>query len=109
RHVDHQIVCSAADSLAQRGAKVYYYEEFPYILQNGTLDARKQELGMPFEPTLVEMSEMLPIRIAAAKMYPSQVIANFGSNEAIHRSITDYTHNIRPVETVHLERYWIPR
>jgi LmbE family N-acetylglucosaminyl deacetylase len=109
RHVDHQIVCSAADRLAQRGAKVYYYEEFPYILQAGNLDARKQELGVPFEPTLVEMSEMLPIRIAAAEMYPSQVSANFGNNEAIHRSMSDYTHNIRPIETVHLERYWTAR
>jgi LmbE family N-acetylglucosaminyl deacetylase len=109
RHVDHQILCSAADRLAQRGAKVYYYEEFPYILQDGNLDARKQELGVPFEPSLVEMSEMLPIRIAAAEMYPSQVSANFGNNEAIHRSMTDYTHNIRPIETVHLERYWTAR
>lgn len=106
RHVDHQIVCSAADRLSQRGAKVYYYEEFPYILEKDALEARKQELGLPLEPTLVEMSEMLPIRIAAAEMYASQATANFGSNEALKRSITDYTHNIRPIETVHLERYW---
>ena len=109
RHVDHQIVCSAADRLAQRGAKVYYYEDFPYILQSGALEARKQELGLAFEPNLVEMSEMLPIRITAAEMHASQVAANFGSNEAIQRSMTDYTHNIRPVETVHLERYWNAR
>ncbi|MBV9709449.1 MAG: PIG-L family deacetylase, partial [Ktedonobacteraceae bacterium] len=106
RHVDHQIVCSAADRLTQRGAKVYYYEDFPYILQEGALEARKQELGLAFEPNLVEMSEMLPIRVAAAEMYSSQVAANFGSNEALQRTTTNYTYSIRPVETVHLERYW---
>ncbi len=106
RHVDHQIVCSAADRLAQRGAKVYYYEDFPYILHEGDLEARKRELGLAFEPNLVEMSEMLPIRISAAEMYSSQITANFESNEAVQRTMTNYTHGIRPVETVHLERYW---
>ncbi len=109
RHVDHQIVCSAADRLTQRGAKVYYYEDFPYILQTGALDARKQELGIPFEPMLVEMSEMVPIRIAASEIYASQIANNFDSREALERSIEKYTYSIRPVETVHLERYWAPR
>ena len=61
---------------------------------------------MPFEPNLVEMSEMLPIRIAAAEMYASQITANFADKEAVEHSMTNYTHGIRPVETVHLERYW---
>jgi len=49
---------------------------------------------------------MLPIRVAAAEMYSSQVAANFGSNETLQRTTTNYTYSIRPVETVHLERYW---
>ena len=106
RHVDHQIVCSAADRLAQRGTKVYYYEDFPYILQEDALEARKQELGLPFEPNLVEMSEMLPIRITAAEMYASQISAHFDSKEALQQTMTNYTYGIRPIETVHLERYW---
>jgi LmbE family N-acetylglucosaminyl deacetylase len=109
RHVDHQIVCSAADRLVQRGAKVYFYEDFPYVLQAGALEARKQELGIPFEPTLVEMSEMIPIRVAASEIYASQIAANFDGREALQRSMRNYTHGIRPVETVHLERYWTPR
>ena len=109
RHVDHQIVCSAADRLVQRGAKVYFYEDFPYVLTAGALDARKQELGIPFEPRLVEMSEMVQIRTAAAEIYASQITSNFANRETMGRSIANYTHNIRPVETVHLERYWTPR
>ncbi len=109
RHVDHQIVCSAADRLVQQGAKVYFYEDFPYALQQGALEARKQELGIPFEPRLVEMSEMVQIRAAAAEIYASQITANFVDREAMGRSIESYTRSIRPVETIHLERYWTPR
>lgn len=109
RHVDHQIVCSAADRLAQRGVKVNFYEDFPYVLKEKALDSRLQELGSAFEPGLVEMSEMLPLRIEAASMYASQTNMNFGAEETIQAAVQRYTHNIRPVETVYLERYWTNR
>lgn len=109
RHVDHQIVCSAADRLVQRGAKVYFYEDFPYVLGADALETRLNELGGTMEPTFVEMSEMLPIRMAAADMYASQTEGNFGSEERMHADMERYTHSIRPVETVHIERSWTPR
>jgi LmbE family N-acetylglucosaminyl deacetylase len=109
RHVDHQLVCSAVDRLVQRGAKVNFYEDFPYVLQKGALEARQQQLGLAFEPMLVEMSEMVPLRITASEMYRSQTEANFGSEDFMRESIGKYTHGIRPVETVHLERYWTIR
>ena len=106
RHVDHQIVCSAVDRLAEDGAKVNFYEDFPYVLKEGKLQGRLKELGSPLEPTLVEMSEMLPLRLEAADTYASQIMSNFANKEAMHQAMTNYTHGIRPVETVHLERYW---
>lgn len=109
RHVDHQIVCSAADRLAQRGVKVNFYEDFPYVLTEGAREARLQELGLALEPALVEMSEMLPLRIEASSMYSSQIGTNFGNEEAMQTAIQKYAHSIRPVETVHLERYWTNR
>lgn len=109
RHVDHQIVASAADRLVQNGAKVYFYEEFPYVLKPDALDARLKELGGAFEYALVEMSEMLPVRLEAATYYASQIGANFGDIEEMNRAITNYAHGLRPVETVYLERYWMPR
>lgn len=109
RHVDHQIVCSAADRLVQRGSKVYFYEDFPYVLQEGALQERIEDLGANYEPNLVEMSEFLPARQEASKMYASQITTNFGSQEDLIQSMDKYTHNIRPVETVHLERYWVAR
>jgi LmbE family N-acetylglucosaminyl deacetylase len=110
RHVDHQIVCSAADRLTQLGAKVNLYEDFPYVARHaGSLVERLEEFGNLLEPGLVEMSEMLPIRQEAAAKYASQIVPNFGDRALLFKSMESYTQNIRPVETVHLERYWTAR
>lgn len=106
RHVDHQLVASAADRLVQHGAKVNLYEDFPYVTKAGALDARLNELGGTMEPALVEMSEMLPFRLEAADLYTSQIENNFASRAEMQRMMREYTHGIRPVETVCLERYW---
>ena len=107
RHVDHQIVCSAADRLIQRGANVKLYEDFPYVLQEDALEQRQIELGGTFEPAYVEMSEMLPIRQEAAARYASQIELNFDGKARMRKVIDEYTHGIRPVQTVHIERFWI--
>ena len=109
RHVDHQIVCSAIDRLIQRGAKVKLYEDFPYILKEGALQARLQEFGGTLEPAFVEMSEMLHLRQEAAEMYASQVEQNFGDKQSMFKAMDDYAHGIRPVQTVYLERFWTAR
>lgn len=109
RHVDHQIVCSAIDRLIQRGANVKLYEDFPYVLKNGELEERLKEFGGTLEPALVEMSEMLHLRQEAAEMYASQIQLNFGNKATMFKAMEDYTHGIRPVQTVHLERYWTAR
>ncbi len=106
RHVDHQIVVSAVDRLIQRGAKVRLYEDFPYAINEDALENRLHELGGALEPLFVEMSEMLPLREEASDMYASQVQANFGSRAAMYRAMENYTHNIRPTKSIHLERYW---
>ncbi len=110
RHVDHQIVCSAADRLAEMGAKVNLYEDFPYVTrQSNALAERLVEFGNTLEPGLVEMSEMLPLRQDAAAKYASQTVSNFGDEKNMLKAIASYSHGIRPVETVHLERYWTAR
>ncbi len=110
RHVDHQIVCSAADRLVQRGAKVYFYEDFPYVQREPeALQSRIHELGGAYEYALVEVSEMLPLKIEAADMYASQISSNFTGKETMHKAIEGYAKSIRPVETVRLERYWTAR
>src|SRR5439155_2779619 len=98
RHVDHQIVTSAADRLIQRGANVKFYEDFPYVLQEGALEARIKDLGGVLEPAYVEMSEMLPRRLEAADLYASQVQLNFGDSARMRRMMESYGDSIRPVQ-----------
>ncbi len=109
RHVDHQIVCSAVDRLIQRGANVKLYEDFPYVLTKDALEDRLQEFGGTLEPALVEMSEMLHLRQEGSEMYSSQIQLNFTDKASMYQSIEDYSHGIRSVLTVHLERYWTAR
>ena len=109
RHVDHQIVSSAIDRMIQRGANVKLYEDCPYILKEGALEDRLNEFGGTLEPALVEMSEMLPLRQEASEMYASQIQLNFGDKQSMFKAMADYSHGIRPVQTVHLERYWTAR
>ena len=106
RHVDHQIVCSAVDRLIQRGANVKLYEDFPYVLTKGLLEDRLHEFGNTLEPALVEMSEMLHLRQEASEMYSSQIQLNFPDKASMYQYMEGYSHGIRPVQTVHLERYW---
>jgi LmbE family N-acetylglucosaminyl deacetylase len=105
-HVDHQIVSSVIDRLIQRGANVKLYEDFPYVLRENALQARLKFFGDTLEPALVEMSEMLPLRQEASAMYVSQVEPNFENKTNMLNSMETYTRSIRPVQTVHLERYW---
>jgi LmbE family N-acetylglucosaminyl deacetylase len=107
RHVDHQIVSSAAGHLIQRGASVKLYEDFPYVLKQGALEERLRKLAGALEPAYVEMSGMLHLRQEAAGMYTSQTHRLFGSKVAMYRAMEHYTHSIRPVQTDHLERYWV--
>jgi LmbE family N-acetylglucosaminyl deacetylase len=109
RHVDHQIVCSVADRLTQRGANVKLYEDFPYVLTAGALEARLKEFGGTLEPALVEMSEMLHLRQEASEIYSSQIQSNFTDKASMFQTMEDYSHSIRPVQTVLLERFWTTR
>jgi LmbE family N-acetylglucosaminyl deacetylase len=108
-HVDHHIVCSAADRLVQHSAKVYFYEDFPYVTKDGALQARLGQLGTNFEPNFVEMSEYSLVRQEASAAYASQISTIFGNKDAMYQLIDHYSQSIRPVETICLERYWTVR
>ncbi|HEX7733353.1 MAG TPA: PIG-L family deacetylase [Ktedonobacteraceae bacterium] len=110
RHIDHQIVCSAADRLTQLGAKVNLFEDFPYCARHPhALLERLEEFGNQLEPGLVEVDQMLPQRLEASAKYTSQIDLNFADKASMFKEMRDYTYSIRPVETVHLERYWSAR
>lgn len=106
-HVDHQLVCSAADRLAQRRLNVKFYEDFPYVAQPGALEGRQRELGIPMEPELVEVSGLLRAKEEAVAQYTSQVPQLFGSQERMRQALRDYSSTLRRTYPgIAIERFW---
>lgn len=106
-HVDHLLVCSAADRLAQRKVNVKFFEDFPYVTQPGALEARQRELNIAMEPELVEVSGTLPVAIEAATAYTSQIPRLFGSEDRMKAQLTSYAASIRRTHAgIELERFW---
>ncbi len=106
-HVDHQLCCSAADRLAQRKLNVKFYEDFPYVAQQGSLDGRQHELGMAMEPEGVEVSGTMRLKEEAIGQYASQVPQLFGSEERMRQMVNGYASSLRHTQPgLQLERYW---
>ncbi len=108
-HVDHQLVCSAADRLAQQKVNVKFFEDFPYVTVPGALTARQQQLGIPMEPELVEISHQpFQQKEAALLQYRSQIPTLFGSEEALREKERAYSSAIRRTYLgIQIERYWV--
>ncbi|HEX8034686.1 MAG TPA: PIG-L family deacetylase [Ktedonobacterales bacterium] len=106
-HVDHQLSCSAADRLAQRKVNIKFYEDFPYVAQQGSLDGRRSELGIPMEPEVVEISGTMRLKEEAISQYTSQVPQLFGSEERMRQMVNGYASSLRRTQPgLQLERYW---
>lgn len=106
-HVDHQLLCSAADRLVQRRLNIKFYEDFPYITQPSALEGRQRELGIPMEPELVEISGLLRVKEEAIAHYTSQVPQLFGTQERMRRALRDYSASLRRTYPgIAIERYW---
>ncbi len=106
-HVDHQLCCSAGDRLAQQGANVKFYEDFPYVATPGALETRRRELGSGLEAELVEVSGTLRLKEEALACYKSQISLLFGSPDRMQRSLEDYMASLRPTYPgIEIERFW---
>ncbi len=114
-HVDHQLVCSAADRLAQQetniaeGVKpgVKFYEDFPYVASPGALADRQRELGLKMEAEMVEISAQKQQKIEAIACYGTQVPGLFGTEDKMRQTVESYCSSIRrQFPGIQIERYW---
>lgn len=106
-HVDHQLCCSAADRLAQRKINVKFYEDFPYVTQQGALEGRQRELGIAMEPEMVEVSGTLRQREEAISRYTSQVPRLFGTEDKMLATVRGYAGSLRRTYPgIQIERFW---
>lgn len=106
-HVDHQLCSSAGDRLAQQGANVKFYEDFPYVATPGALEARRREMGSGLEEELVEVSGALRQKEDALACYGSQIPRLFGTPDRMQRAVEDYMGSLRRTYPgIFIERFW---
>lgn len=106
-HVDHQLCSSAGDRLAQQGANVKFYEDFPYVATTGALEARRREMGSGLEEELVEVSGALRLKEDALACYGSQIPQLFGTPDKMQRTVEDYMGSLRRTYPgIFIERFW---
>lgn len=106
RHVDHQLVHSAASRLACGGASVSFYEDFPYVTDERSLGRRLEETAASLEPSLLVIGEQLRIRTEASRAYRSQLVGNFGTEAAFEATFGTYPRSLHADRTLAVERYW---
>jgi LmbE family N-acetylglucosaminyl deacetylase len=106
RHVDHLLVYRAARTLGPRYG-VLFYEDFPYAIRSGALDARLREVGPQAEPRLVNISDLIGLKIASIARYKSQLPTLFGTSEAMPQTVRAYAETIGSAGGLSMaERYW---
>jgi len=89
RHVDHQIAFRAARRLGPRYG-VLFYEDYPYAVRPGALDARLEEIGRPIRPRLMPITDLIGLKIAAIARYKSQLSGLFASSDEMPGEVRAY-------------------
>ena len=111
-HVDHQHAFLAGVALARRGTEVWFYEDLPYGLIDGSLERRTAALGPSVQPAvLVDISDQWEKKIDAILAYPSQLTTVFvdyvnvgTSREAIDAAMREYARGVG--NGTLCERFW---
>lgn len=93
RHVDHQIVFSAARVLGPRYG-VLHYEDYPYVQRDGALARRLDELNLPAKPMATPITDLIGVKIAAIGRYKSQLESLFKPASAMPAEVRAYTGKI---------------
>jgi len=106
-HVDHQVVRDVGLVLAEKGRRVLFYEDFPYVWWEiagafgGRGEAGRRVSGN-WQPTIRSID--VEPKIVAIACYRSQVADLFGSEEAMAEAVRAYAWSVG-VEH-YAERYW---
>jgi len=104
-HVDHQITRAAALALNGLGARVVFYEDFPYAMEPAAVEQARDEFR-----TVGWQSVTVPIeveaKIAAIEQYRSQIGFLFGTPAQMAVKVREYAAAVAGTAGGFAERYW---
>jgi LmbE family N-acetylglucosaminyl deacetylase len=108
-HVDHQIGHALGRRLEKQRHRLVYYEEVPYALQPGAVEAALGAIGAhDWCPELVPLDAGdLAAKIEASAYYHTQLSVLFGSSEEMPYRLQEFAESHRPVVALG-ERLWWP-
>ncbi|HST05305.1 MAG TPA: PIG-L family deacetylase [Chloroflexia bacterium] len=92
-HVDHQLAFWAARRLGPRFGTLYY-EDYPYASRAHALETRLSEIGLPAQPLVTPISDLIGVKIASIARYKSQLGVLFGSNAAMPVAVRAYFQSV---------------
>jgi LmbE family N-acetylglucosaminyl deacetylase len=108
-HVDHQLTFWAARRLGPRFGTLFY-EDYPYASRPGALEARLAEIGLPAQPLVTPVSDLIGVKIAAIARYKSQLGVLFGSDAAMPSAVRAYFESVAEASSApqgeYAERVW---
>ena len=107
-HVDHRICHEIAVPLAENGSQIWLYEDFPYALAIGAVEAAVIDTARPLVPHFVDVTSTFEQRLAAIACYPSQIPTIFryyGEPDGVTRG---YASRLSGQPGQFVERFWRP-
>jgi len=105
-HVDHQLVFQAVLRLRSYGFQVQFYEDYPYAEEAEELGLALQQWASPPLPVVQTLSEEdLRGKIAAIRLYRSQLDVLFGSESSVATRVKSYALAVGGGHG-YGERYW---
>lgn len=100
-HVDHQLTRQAAEKCYGRSA-LTYYEDYPYVALDGTLEVVIPPESVAWQPTVIPLSQdALQARCQAMAAFASQMSSFFRDRADLEAQVGSY------VERVGGERVWL--
>lgn len=108
RHVDHQIVHTAARGLAARGYRVAFYEDYPYAAQAGSVRAALQAAGLAGARSEVLRLDTADVAawVTAVGYYRTQLGILFRGAEAMPSHIWAFAGTVSPEAALGARVWW---
>jgi LmbE family N-acetylglucosaminyl deacetylase len=109
QHVDHQIVHRAACQLVDRGYRLAFYEDYPYVERPGAVETALAASGAsswPSEIRAVEAAD-LAAKVSALSYYRTQLSVLFGGADVMPSRVWAFAAT-RSAEVALGERIWSP-